>query len=275
MAKQKRKVRVSAILILIAVLGLGIFGIYKIVDFAKGDKEEQTTPKEEETAEATEEPEEKEEDTEEPIAPIEEVDPEEDPRFFELDSYLLLANKKHPLPIDYVPSDLRLPNVEMRYNQWELRDEAATALEEMFKKADEEGVHLVCGSGYRSAEFQKVLYDNYVAANGVEAADTYSARPGYSDHQTGLATDLCGSDDTYDLSQAFEDTQEGIWLKDNAHKFGFIMRYPKGKDDITGYMYEPWHFRYIGVEEATKIYEKGEYYSFEEYYGVEGGGYAD
>ena len=199
--------------------------------------------------------------------------PEEDERFFDLDSYLVVANKKHALPIDYVPSDLTTPNVEMRYNTWQLREKASLALEEMFNAAESEGIHLICGSGYRSADFQKILYDSYVEKYGQDGADTISSRPGYSDHQTGLATDICATDQTTDLSEIFEDTEEGKWLKDNAHKYGFIMRYPKGKAEITGYAYEPWHFRYIGEEEATAIYEKGEFYSFEEFYGISGGDY--
>ena len=203
------------------------------------------------------------------------VNPEDDERFFDTESYLIVANKKHPLPEGYVPSDLMYPEVPMRYNEWQLRQEAAEALEEMFEAASREGLTLICGSGYRHPDFQGYLYDNYVANYGKEAADTFSARPGYSDHQTGLATDLCGPDETYDLVQAFEETAEGKWLKDHAHEFGFIMRYPKGKEEITGYMYEPWHFRYIGVEEATAIYSIDPFYSFEEYYGIEGGDYVD
>jgi len=200
---------------------------------------------------------------------------EEDKRFYDTDSYLIVANKKHPLPEGYVPSDLVYPEVPMRYNNWQLRKVAAEALEKMFAAASLEGLTLVCGSGYRDPVFQATLYNGYVESSGKEAADTFSARPGYSDHQTGLATDICSLDEAYDLSQSFEETAEGKWLKDHAHEYGFIMRYPKGKDDITGYYYEPWHFRYIGVDEATAIYNVDPFYTFEEYYGIEGGGYID
>ena len=193
--------------------------------------------------------------------------------FTDPDSYLILANKKHRLPEGYEPSDLATPEVEMRYNTWTLRLEAAEALERMFAAAEEEGIHLVMGSGYRGESFQTTLYNGYCEQYGCDVADQISSRPGYSDHQTGLATDLCGTDENYDLSEAFETTAEGTWLKDHAHEYGFIMRYPKGKEEITGYSYEPWHFRYVGVEYATKIYEKGEWYSFEEYFNVEGGDY--
>ncbi len=203
------------------------------------------------------------------------IDPETDDRFFNTDSLLVVANKKHKLPDGYEPADLTTPNVEMRYNTWTMRAEASAALEQMFNAAAQEDIHLVMGSGYRSEAFQKVLYDNYVNRDGVEKADTYSSRPGYSDHQTGLATDLCGQDSNYDLTQKFEETAEGQWLRVHAHEYGFIMRYPKDKDEITGYKYEPWHFRYVGVETATAIYNVDEFCSFEEYFHISGGGYAD
>jgi LAS superfamily LD-carboxypeptidase LdcB len=179
------------------------------------------------------------------------------------------------LPEGYEPSDLAYPEVEMRYNNWTMRWDAAVALEEMFKDAEKDDIHLVMGSGYRSESFQKTLYDGYAEESGSQYADSISSRPGYSDHQTGLATDLCGQDTQYDLTQEFEKTPEGKWLAENAWKYGFIMRYPKGKDKITGYTYEPWHFRYITKEEAKKIHDAGENMTFEEFYGISGGDYAD
>ena len=106
-------------------------------------------------------------------------------------------------------------------------------------------------SGYRSYYTQQYLYNSYVSTYGRESADTFSARPGHSEHQTGLAFDVGSIDDYYG------DTPAGIWLKENAHYYGFIIRYPKGKEHITGYKYEPWHIRYLGVDIATDIYNKG------------------
>ena len=187
-------------------------------------------------------------------------------QFSDLNSILLLANKKHALPSDYEPSDLVKPNVKSNKNGLSLRKEAALALEEMFNKALEEDITLVLGSSYRSYSYQNTLYNNYVAKDGVEKADKYSAKPGSSEHQTGLAVDISDASGANYLKQSFKDTKEGIWLKDNAHLYGFILRYPEGKEEITGYMFEPWHFRYIGIEEATKVYKANQ--TFEEYYNI-------
>lgn len=193
--------------------------------------------------------------------------------FSDTDSLLLLANKKHPLPEGYEPYDLMEPEVPMVYGSAPLRAEAAYAIERMFAAAAEDGVTLILGSGYRSQEYQDQLYSGYSAQYGWEVADTISSRPGYSDHQTGLAADISDHDGATYLTQEMEDTPEGQWLREHAHEYGFIMRYPKGKEEITGYAYEPWHFRYIGNDYAAAIYEIDEFYSFEEYFGVDGGDY--
>lgn len=195
--------------------------------------------------------------------------------FTDTNSMLLLANKKHPLPSGYAPSDLVIPNVQTNGNTVYMRQEAASALEEMFTAAANDGVTLLAGSGYRSEDYQRTLYNGYVEQYGVETADTISSRPGYSDHQTGLALDISDHDGATYLTQAMENTPEGQWLREHAHEYGFIMRYPKGKQDITGYAYEPWHFRYVGKEWSEEIYSKGEFESFEEYFNVSGGDYAD
>ncbi|MBP5378322.1 MAG: D-alanyl-D-alanine carboxypeptidase family protein [Ruminococcus sp.] len=125
----------------------------------------------------------------------------------------------------------------------------------MFNKLSEEaalhGLNIVCSSGYRSYENQEKIYNNYVATDGMLKADTYSARPGHSEHQTGLAIDVNS------ISPDFADTPECAWLEKNAHKYGFIIRYPKGKEAITGFQYEPWHIRFLGVETATAVYNSG------------------
>ncbi len=273
MAKKKspkRTIRFDRIaMIVIPVLLIAII-VTLVISLFTG-KNEKSEPTPEPTAETTPEP--TPTPTPEPT-PEAGNDPEKDARFFNTDSYLIIANKKHKLPDGYEPADLAFPEVDMRYNNWTMRMEAAVALEEMFAAAEADGVYLVMGSGYRGEEFQRMLYDGYVAEGGQSYADSISSRPGYSDHQTGLATDLCGQDSDYDLTQDFENTTEGRWLAENAWKYGFIMRYPKGKEEITGYAYEPWHFRYITKEEAQKLHEAGENMTFEEFYGLAGGDYA-
>lgn len=178
-----------------------------------------------------------------------------------------LVNKEHGLPADYVPPDLTKPNVKFVYQTEEIkqmRKEAADALEEMFAAAEKDGVPLAAVSGYRSYQTQKVLYNNYVKRDGQEAADRYSARPGHSEHMTGLSMDIAGADGKCAASDCFHDTKEAQWLKENAHKYGFILRYPPGKEEITGYKHESWHYRYVGKPLATFIYEKE--ITLEEYY---------
>lgn len=165
---------------------------------------------------------------------------------------VLIVNKKIPLPANF--------------NKGE--DPAAVAaFEEMAIAAKAEGFDLVAFSGFRSYEYQTSLYDRYVVRDGKDAADRYSARPGYSEHQTGLAFDIGekGREDLW-LTSAFGETEAGQWLVNNAHKYGFILRYPQGKEDITGFMYESWHFRYLDGDLASKIYEAG--VTLEEYLGV-------
>ena len=148
----------------------------------------------------------------------------------------------------------------------------------MSPAAAEDGVYLKISSAYRGEDYQRTLYNGYSASYGSETADTISSRPGYSDHQTGLAADFVegdGSLNGINFNPSFEETASGNWLREHAHEYGFIMRYPKDKQEITGYAYEPWHFRYIGVDYATAIYEKDVFYTFEEFFGVEGGDYAD
>ena len=160
-------------------------------------------------------------------------------------SGILIANKTYPLPSDYDPG---------------VDEDAMSAFTEMQQAAYQDGISLYIASGYRSYYTQKNLYENYVARDGQQAADTYSARPGYSEHQTGLAFDLNSVD------ASFADTPEGKWVAENCYKYGFIIRYPQGKSAITGYMYEPWHIRYLGVNIATSVYQSG--LCLEEYLGI-------
>ena len=166
---------------------------------------------------------------------------------------ILIANKKYPLPEDFNPGE---------------NAEARAAFEQMATDAKALGFDLVAFSGFRSYEYQTTLYNNYVNRDGKEAADRYSARPGHSEHQTGLAFDI-GEKSREDLwlTAEFGETPAGKWLADNAYKYGFILRYPEGKEDVTGFMYEAWHFRYLGVEKATEVKQTG--LTLEEYLSVE------
>lgn len=165
---------------------------------------------------------------------------------------ILIVNKKNPLP----PT----------YNKGE-DPKAKAAFEKMAAAAKNEGFELVPFSGFRSYEYQTTLYDRYVNRDGKDAADRYSARPGYSEHQSGLAFDIGekGREDLW-LTSAFGESPAGKWLVENAHKYGFILRYPEGKEDVTGFMYESWHFRYLEGDTAAKVYEAG--VTLEEYLGV-------
>lgn len=172
-----------------------------------------------------------------------------------------VVNKKRPLPAGYAPSDLAVPNVKLRLNasaeQMQYSQSASPALKEMFDAAAGEGIILVFGSGYRSETLQRQFYNQYVAQDGQAAADRYSARPGTSEHQTGLSFDATANNGACHLEICFAGTPEGAWLAANAYKYGFIIRYPEGKEDVTGYQYEPWHMRYVGKELAGEMHRTG------------------
>lgn len=166
---------------------------------------------------------------------------------------ILLANKKYPLPTTYAHGEDK---------------KARAAFEKMAAEAKLEDFNLNAFSTYRSFEYQTTLYDRYVARDGKKAADTYSARPGYSEHQTGLAFDIGEVNfEQHFASSSFGETGAGKWVAANAHRFGFVMRYPKGKEQITGYMHESWHFRYVGTEIADEIFKQK--LTLEEYLGIQ------
>lgn len=204
------------------------------------------------------------ENDEEPSAPEESADdgdtaypdePERTPETVNEPIYVkgvLIANKQYPLPTDYAPGE----------------DPAArAAYDEMQAAAAEAGHSLVAFSTFRSYDYQTDLYNRYVEQHGQEEADRFSARPGYSEHQTGLGFDIgAENQEEHWASDSFKDTEEAKWLAENAHQFGFILRYPAGKEHITGYQYESWHFRYLGEELATKVYDSG--LTLEEYLGI-------
>lgn len=174
---------------------------------------------------------------------------------------LAVANKERNLPADYIPEDLVYPNVPFPFKGKEekmmMRKEAAAALEDLFKKAEEDKINLYAQSGYRSYERQEAIFASNSNRVGEEKANRVSARAGQSEHQTGLTMDVTSPSVEYKLVEDFENTVEGKWVKDHAHEFGFIIRYPKGKESITGYDYEPWHLRYVGKEHAKMIQQKG------------------
>ncbi|WP_237686068.1 D-alanyl-D-alanine carboxypeptidase family protein [Arthrobacter jiangjiafuii] len=174
----------------------------------------------------------------------------------------VVVNKQRPLnPVTYVPENL--VNVEGQ----QLRSDAASALQQLKDAAAADGVAMRVMSGYRSYEKQAGLYNNYVAQYGQEVADTISARPGHSEHQTGLAVDIASPDGTCSLQACFKDTAAGQWAAANAHRFGFIIRYPEGASETTGYSYEPWHLRYVGTDIAGSIHSQG-IATLEEYLGL-------
>lgn len=187
-------------------------------------------------------------------------------------SLWVVVNKLRPLePKTYVPADLVVPNVPLRANitsdEKYMRSDSAAALEKMFTTAKQAGISLNIQSGYRSYNFQVGLYNSYVRQNGQTAADTFSARPGYSEHQTGLAVDVGTVRGVCEVDQCFGDTPEGQWVAANAYLYGFIVRYPKGMDNITGYEYEPWHLRYVGVSLSTEMH-KGGIQTLEQFFGL-------
>ena len=174
----------------------------------------------------------------------------------------IIVNKTYSLPADYKPQS---PYVEIYagYCTDCIEDYVMEAFLEMEKDAEKEGLSMRIGSGYRSYNTQVNLYNSYMAKDGKEEADTYSARAGYSEHQSGLCFDI------YPDGPSFTNTKEGKWVNDNAYKYGLVIRFPKGKDEYTGYTYESWHLRYVGKDLAKILYNDGDWLSLEEYYGLE------
>lgn len=172
---------------------------------------------------------------------------------------LVLVNKTYALPDHFEPVDLTVPNVRFPFDEddpkKQLRQVAANALEAMFAQADQDGVELYAQSGYRSFQRQEAIFAANVERHGEEKANTYSARPGESEHQTGLVMDVTSRAIGFTLEVDFANTKEGQWIKDHAHEYGFIIRYPEGKEAITQYQYEPWHLRYVGEKAAIEITE--------------------
>ncbi len=288
MRRKNKKLRIKRIIAAITVLLVILFGLLLIRERRStppGSNNGQTDSKEAENNEpADEKPDEDQETSLEP-----EKEPEKEPAepekpdqsypaeipqegltIQEPEKIEVLVNKKRNLPSDYVPEDLvklsEVPTVLSNPEVNQLRSAAYEALKELFKAAnEEEGYILYARSGYRSYSTQTSLYASYVDNYGQKAADKYSAKPGQSEHQTGLSIDITCEAMNLKLDDTFADTLEGQWVAENAHRFGYIIRYPKGQEAITGYMYEPWHIRYLGEELAGKVHESG--LTLEEYFG--------
>ncbi len=174
--------------------------------------------------------------------------------------FLLLVNKNNPLLQNYRPDDLE----PIKYYAAErspasrfMRKEAADNFHLMVEEAEKAGHTIMMTTAFRDYNFQKTLFDNYVAKNGFEEANKFSAKPGQSEHQTGLAVDITSPNVNYQLTYDLGNTEEGKWLAENCKNYGFILRYPEGQFEITGYEYEPWHFRYVGKIAAELIYQEG------------------
>ncbi|MBI3494433.1 M15 family metallopeptidase [Candidatus Saccharibacteria bacterium] len=181
-----------------------------------------------------------------------------------------IVSKNRPLTEGYLPPDLVTPNVSLNTtksaSENTLRRDTAAALEKLFAAAKLAGIDYMLASGYRSETLQASYYNNYVAKSGQAEADRYSARPGTSEHQTGMALDVATIDRRHYLDQAFGEDPGGIWLASHAHEYGFIVRYQKDKEPMTGYMYEPWHIRYVGTDLAKKLYSDSQ--TMEEFFGL-------
>ncbi|MFC4769448.1 M15 family metallopeptidase [Effusibacillus consociatus] len=173
----------------------------------------------------------------------------------------VLVNKMNRLPSNYIPSDLVEPNIPFIFTEKDekrfMRNEAAQALDKLFAAAEKDGISLAGVSAYRSYETQKSLFNHYVKVQGEEKARKNSAKPGHSEHQTGLAIDISDSRGKCAAEDCFADTPEAKWLIKHAHEYGFIIRYPKGKEAVTGYNFEPWHIRYVGTNISMEVAKKG------------------
>jgi D-alanyl-D-alanine carboxypeptidase len=266
------KVKLNRKIILIAILAVTILliSIYFIANINSQNNQEEETTQEiaVEPNESQLEPEEEtvvqkvveEEPTQQRPEPEAAPAPSQWPVLLSLDqasSLTVVVNKKHKLPESYAPG---------------LRSVTSSALSQLTSAASSAGIGLKTISSYRSYATQVSTYNKWVNQSGQAAADTFSARPGHSEHQTGLAVDVGASNNSScDLETCFGNTAEGKWVAANAQNYGFIIRYPNGKDAITGYQYEPWHLRYVGVDVAKAVVASG--LTLDQYYGIEGGGY--
>ena len=189
------------------------------------------------------------------------------------DSLWVIVNKnRKPLPREYKPSALDVPQVTLKLNdsneQMLVDSRAKAPLEELFAAAKKAGHGLTLASGYRSYDYQVQVYNGFVATEGRAEAERSSAKPGYSEHQTGLAVDVCNSSDSCLVLEKFSpDSPAATWLASNAPSFGFIIRYPADKESVTGYKHEPWHLRFVGKELAQQVQQTGK--TLEEFFQIQ------
>ena len=183
-------------------------------------------------------------------------------------SLWVVNDKQRPLnPINYVPPDMVQAQVRF-ISAPMMRPPAAAAIVELFAASEAEGGGTMqVQNSYRSFDVQKRIYDRSLATNGQAVADTLTARPGHSEHQTGWTADIASYPSKCDIQACFAETPQGTWLGQNAWRFGFIIRYPQGKTDVTGYVYEPWHIRYVGIELSTEMHNTG-IETMEEFFGL-------
>jgi len=186
------------------------------------------------------------------------------------DSLWVVVNKGRTLPGSYVPANLVVPHIMLQGastdSNMHVRADTAAALEQLVDGAQNQGIDLMLLSGYRSYDYQVGVYSAFVRQDEVQNADTFSARPGHSEHQTGLAAGLGAAAGKCALDQCFGDLPEGKWLAQNAYKYGFIIRYQKNTQNLTGYEYEPWHVRYVGQPLAAKLQVSGQ--TLEQFFGL-------
>ena len=189
-------------------------------------------------------------------------------------SIWVVVNKVRPLtPLAFAPTDLVTPNVSLRSPGSEASKVSFVLdkpLEDLFAAAKADGINLMLTSGYRSYAYQTNVYNGYLSTLGQTETDKVSARPGYSEHQTGLAADIEPTSHKCELDACFATTPEGIWLATNAYKYGFIIRYPSDKTAITGYSFEPWHIRYVGILLSTEMHNQ-DITTLEEFFNLHGG----
>jgi D-alanyl-D-alanine carboxypeptidase len=183
-------------------------------------------------------------------------------------SIWVVVDKLRPLnPLDFTPSDLVTAAVPYSANAT-MRAEAAGALEQMFAAAAAEGAGgMMVQNAFRPYSTQVSLYAGHVQRLGQAEADIASARPGHSEHQTGLTADIMPDNGQCGVADCFAQTSQGIWLAENAWRFGYHLRYPQGKTDVTGYKFEPWHYRYVGIELSTELHQQG-VTTLEEFFGL-------
>ncbi len=184
-------------------------------------------------------------------------------------SMTVLVDRTHGLQVDYVPENLATPYLLSTTNVIEVNEEAGNQAKQMMADAMGQGFNLYVTSGYVSYSQQDTIYHDLVDLVGEEIANNQAAKPGYSEHQTGLALDFTDDPTITNQTVDFANTGSGQWLYEHAHEYGFILRYPKGKESITGYAFQPWHYRYVGVDTANAIYAVSPDETFEEYFNIQ------